>query len=438
MRAKDHRDSDNGPVDSRFRLWSAPSSLAVAVVSGIGVLTSVFLAANRNLTGWHYLAAIVLAAVALLLLVEAYNRAQAKVSWIAIGAIGGVATCASLVFVVIPANHHSAATGEQVRASGPSSVSVTGNDGLKFSSRLIPRELPKLAFYDQISLPKANEGWSQLRRRGGIDVGSADLRLLLEDRSPEPISVLSVRVEVLESRPRPRGTLAYEFSQGGEGIEQLAAVIHQVHPGTIARVYPRSAAMLDPSKREKSTPYFKTAYILLRPGEVDPVSLTVIAETSRLVRFRLIAEGRSAGHTFVRRSPALQPRREDVWAQRRKVRSDLRLRAVPWSVHRHPSKPLVRQSLRLLERRQAVPERCGCAARGSTERPHRLPAGTISPQPRASAGRAGRNHRRDHCGSQTDRRADERRRASADPSAGRLESLRGSVAGPRLLDRQLG
>ena len=297
------QDGKRGPARARRRLWSSPSALAAAAATGIGVLTSVFLAANRNLTGLHFLAAILLAALALLLMVEAFNRAQADVKWISVGGIGVLLAAASLTFVALPTKHHSLTAADPHHATGDSFVPVSGNGGLSLSLRPTEPEFLHLAFYRQIPLPKPDEGWSRLRQRGGIDVGAGNFRMILANRGAEPISVLSVRVEVLESKPRPRGTLAYRFSQGEEGIGQLAAAIDQVRPRSVARIYKSSAAVRDRAARRKMSPYFQTTYILLRPGEAYPAALSVSAESNRLVRFRLVAEGRSAGRTFVSRSP---------------------------------------------------------------------------------------------------------------------------------------
>lgn len=300
--AGDSQEVKKGGANTQRRLWSSPSALATAAATGIGVLTSVFLATNRNLTGWQFLAAILFAAVALLLMVEAFNRAQAGVRWISVGGIGVLLAAASLTFVALPTDHHSAAASGPIQPTGRSSPPVSVG-GLAFSLRPIRPELLHLAFYKQISLPKPNEGWRQLRRRGGVDVGDTKFRMILANRGTEPISVLSVKVEVLGSKPRPHGTFAYRFSQGAEGIGQLTAVIDQVRPNAIAHVYKSSAGALDRTERQRIAPYFQTTYILLRPGEVYPAALSVRAESDRLVRFRLIAEGRSAGQSFVRRSP---------------------------------------------------------------------------------------------------------------------------------------
>jgi hypothetical protein len=300
--ATDPRDAKKRTARTQRRLWSSPSNLAAAAATGVGVLTSVFLAANRNLTGLHFLAAILFAAGALLLMVEAFNRAQARVGWTSVGGIGVLLAAASLTFVVLPTKHHSAAASGQTQPTEGSSVTVSSDGDLELSLRPIQPEFFHLAFYKQIPLPKPNEGWSQLRGRGGVDVGDTNFRMILANRSTEPISVLSVRVEVLGSKPRPQGAFAYRFSQGEEGRGQLTAAIDQVHPNAVARVYKSSAAVLDRRERKKITPYFQTTYILLRPGEVYPATLSVHAESDRLVRFRLIAEGRSAGRSFVQRS----------------------------------------------------------------------------------------------------------------------------------------
>jgi hypothetical protein len=272
-------------------------------VAGIGVLTSVYAAANHDLTGWHLLVAILFGGASLALIVEAFYRSQAHISWLRVALIGALCAVVSLTFVALPTGHHATAAGNPTRSAGSISVPTTASGGLEFSMRQVPRELFHLAFYKPIPLPRPKEDSSQLRRRGGVEVGEDNFRMILADRGTEPISVLSVRLEVLGSAPRPEGTMAYEFSQGAEGVGHLTATIARARRGAIAHLYESSRAPSDPAQRKTTPPYFETTYILLRPGEAYPGSLTVRAEPHRLIHFRFVAEGRSAGHRFVRRSP---------------------------------------------------------------------------------------------------------------------------------------
>lgn len=76
-----------------------------------------------------------------------------------------------------------------------------GNGGLRFSVRPSAPDLLHVAFRKQIPQPSAREGWGELRRRGGIDVGDSRFHLTLANESSEPISVLNVHAEVLGSKP---------------------------------------------------------------------------------------------------------------------------------------------------------------------------------------------------------------------------------------------
>jgi hypothetical protein len=127
--------------------------------------------------------------------------------------------------------------------------------------------------------------------------------MILSNTSSEPVTVVSVRLEVLGSEPRPEGALAYKFTQGAEGLAQLGAMISQTRPGTVARLYDSSRGIPSPQQRKTTPPYFETTLVHLEPGEVYPGSVSVQAEPQRLVHFRFIAEGSSARHHFVERSP---------------------------------------------------------------------------------------------------------------------------------------
>jgi hypothetical protein len=280
------------------------------------VLTSVYAAANHDLTGWHFLVAILFGGGTLGLVVEAFYRSQAQVPWLSIGLTGALCAVVSLTFVALPANHQATASegraqagdgapagGAEGEAPAPAVGGNRAGGGLSFSARPLGRELFRLAFYKPITLPRPKETADQLRQRGGIEVGAGDFRILLGNTSSEPIAVLSVRVEVLGSKPRPEGALAYQFSQGAEGVAQLGATITQTRPGATVRLY-ESAAASGVGGKKSAPSYFATNFIHLEPGEVNPLALTVHAEPHRLVRFRFVAEGSSARHHFVERTPS--------------------------------------------------------------------------------------------------------------------------------------
>jgi hypothetical protein len=301
---REKRRPDKPDAPEVRRLWSPPAVLAGAAATGVGLLTTVYLAANQHLTGWHYLVAILFGGASLLLIVEAFYRSQAQVAWSAPGMLGALCAVVSITFVALPTGHHAGASAGPDRAPEGRSVPVSGNGGLTFTVRPVPGETFHLALYKPIPLPGPRETPADLRRRGGTEVGFEHFRMILADRGAEPISVLSVRLEVLGSRPRPEGTLAYKFTQGAEGLGRFTATIDRTHPGAVARLYESRHGPGTPAERRTTPPYFATTYILLRSGEVYPGTLAVRSEPRRLVRFRFVAEGQSAGRKFVRRSPA--------------------------------------------------------------------------------------------------------------------------------------
>lgn len=162
--AGDLRGSRKAKRDSRRRLWSSPSALAVAAATGVGVLTSVFLGANRNLTGWQFLVAILLAASALLLIVKAFNRAQAGVGWVPVFAIGVLLGVASMGLAALPTAHHPGASDDVTRLTERGSLPVGGDGGLELSLRQVQPEFLRLAFYKPISLPQPTEDRSSFAR----------------------------------------------------------------------------------------------------------------------------------------------------------------------------------------------------------------------------------------------------------------------------------
>jgi hypothetical protein len=180
---------------------------------------------------------------------------------------------------------------------------VSGDAGLQFAMRPVPRDIFRIAFQKPIGLPRPNETSADLWERGGVEVGRSNYRMILSNTSSEPVTVVSVRLEVLGSKPRPEGALAYKFTQGAEGLAQLGAMISQTRPGTVAHLYDSSRGIPSPLQRKTTPPYFETTFVHLEPGEVYPGSVSVQAEPQRLVHFRFIAEGSSARHHFVERSP---------------------------------------------------------------------------------------------------------------------------------------
>jgi hypothetical protein len=271
-----------------WRPVSSSRTLAGATVAALGVLTPIYLGTNTDLSGARFLLSIALATFAVLLIVEGVNRARTATGWRPTVAIGVLAAILSMGVVLAPSSKVSA---------------VQGDGGLRLTLRPAAPELFRLAFRKSIGWPSRREGWSELHRRGGIDVYHSHFQLILANEGPIPISVLSIRVEVLGSEPLPHGTLAWRYSQGDEGVGKLAALIPNGRPGSVARIYESSEQAFDTETLATETPYFQSRYILLNPGEVYPATLTVQAETPRMIRYRVIAEGESADRRFVLHSP---------------------------------------------------------------------------------------------------------------------------------------
>jgi hypothetical protein len=269
-------------------LISPAPVLVGALVAGLGILIPIYLATNTELSGLRFLGAILLASIALVLLVESAHRVRSKKHWRTVGGIGVVAGLASLLIALMPVSDGNA---------------ETGDGGFRFSVRPSAPGLFHVAFQKQIPQPSAREGWAELRRRGGIDVGDSRFHLVLANESSAPISVLNVRAEVLGSKPKPHGTDTWESSQGDEKVGQLTALLLNDDRGSIGRVYDSSAQMVEPGDSATASPYFQSKYILLKPGEVYPAMLTVIADVPRTITFRMIAEGESAQRRFVVKTP---------------------------------------------------------------------------------------------------------------------------------------
>jgi hypothetical protein len=272
-----------------WRLISPVPVLVGSLVAGLGILVPIYLATNTELSGLRFLSAILLASIALVLLVESTHRARSKRQWRAVGGIGIVAGLVSLLIALTPVSDGNASA---------------GGGGLRLKARPTAPDLFHIAFQRQIPQPSAREDWAELRRRGGVDVGDSRFHLILANESSEPISVLNVHAEVLDSEPMPRGTDTWEASQGDEGVGQLTALLLNDDRGSIGRVYDSSAQMIEPGNIATASPYFQSKYILLKPGEVYPAMLTVIADVPRTISYRMVAEGESAQRRFVVKTPA--------------------------------------------------------------------------------------------------------------------------------------
>lgn len=274
----------------RLRPVSPAPAIGAAIVVGIG-LSQVYQGANADLTGARFVAAFVFGTVTSWLMIESFYRVREKKPWHTAGGAGVFTAVATVLLVFLPVSHGAA---------------EVEDGGLRFSLRPTAPELFHVAMREPISLPSAREGWAQLRRRGGIDVGDSRFHMVLANETSEPISVLDVHAEVLGSEPMPHGTDALEASQGDEGIGQLMAVLSDDKKGSIGRVYDDSVQMLEPDELADAPSHFETKYISLKPGEAYPVALTVKADVPRTIEYRMIAEGESAERRFLVKTPAFR------------------------------------------------------------------------------------------------------------------------------------
>jgi hypothetical protein len=274
------RDSEEGRP--RLHLTSSGAALGAALLAGIGLLIPIYTSANRDLSGFRFIGAIALAAGAIVLLVEGVQRIRGRRQGPLLCGLGAGLALASLLLALWPANSDAG-----------------GDGGLRLDLRPTAPSIFRLAFEREIPLPRAGEGWAELRRRGGIDVGDSHFRLILANEGSRPISVLAVRVEVLGSKPMPSGTEAHQYTQGDEGVDRFLAFLPDGRKGSVAQVYAPGNRAVGREELEAQTPFFGSRYVLLRPGEVYPAALTVEAETARTISYRLVAEGESANRRFV-------------------------------------------------------------------------------------------------------------------------------------------
>jgi hypothetical protein len=327
------------------------------VGGGVGILTSVYLGANTDLTGFRFVVAIVLAAVAIALLFEGTHRARAGERWRALIGVGVGAGLASLLIAFIPSPEEADA----------------GEGKLRFSIRPTAPELFHVALKRPISLPAPREGWAQLRRRGGIDVGDSHFHLVLANEGSEPISILDIHAEALASEPMPHGTDALKASQGDEELGQLTALLPNGTGGSVGPLYDSSARAVEPSELGRVPSYFETEYILLKPGEVYPATLSVKADTPRTITYRMVAEGETAERKFTVRTRAqrLVGRFEDP-SQRRFARY-YQKGYLPTDCTPTPDNPWV--DARNTARSKACPHGLGRSYEIPLEEPSRYPPG---------------------------------------------------------------
>jgi hypothetical protein len=275
---------DGGRPRKRLRLVASIRALATGTAAGAGIIIGLYPATNKELAGPRLLLATFLGAAGVFMLVEAVERIRKHDSWKLACAAGAGLAIVSLVIVLLPASDDEASAA----------------DGrLRLSMTQLEPEFFTVALEKEIGQPAADEGWKELRRRGGIDVGDSRFRLILANEGSTPISVLSVHPEVVDAGPAPSGTLAWHPPQGEEPVGKMTVLIDSDRTGSSEQVF---KGFVSPDRPDLATPYFPDTYIRLRPGEAYPLNLTVLATPQRSIRYRLVAEGQSAGQRFVAES----------------------------------------------------------------------------------------------------------------------------------------
>jgi hypothetical protein len=263
------------------------TALAGGTAAGFGLLIALYPTMTKGLDGFRLLLALALGTAAIFLLIESVNRIVKHDRWRATSAVGAGLLAISMLVALL-----SVPDGE---------ASLPVDDALRLSMKPVEPEFFSLAFEDEIRKPAADEGWLELRRRGGIEVGDSRFHLVLANEGARPISVLSVHPEVVDSMPMPGGTLAWHPAQGDEAVGKMTALIASGQPGSAGQVF---EGFVNPDLLDLATPYFQSKYILLKPGEVYPIELTVLATAGRTIRYRIVAEGESANRRFVAESSA--------------------------------------------------------------------------------------------------------------------------------------
>jgi hypothetical protein len=161
-------------------------------------------------------------------------------------------------------------------------------------------ELFDVAFDHDIGVPKVSEQWAALHARGGVDVNSTDFELTLANRSQLPLTVTNIEAEVLGSRPSPNAWEGYVFTQGGEPIKKLTAILEDDSRGSTTPL--RSSEGSNPSSNGA---YFEFHIISLQPGEIYQAAITIFVgeNITRELQYRFDIAGNTASNGFSIHTP---------------------------------------------------------------------------------------------------------------------------------------
>jgi hypothetical protein len=183
----------------------------------------------------------------------------------------------------------------------PASISSASEASpLRVEFRPMASELFDVAFDHDIGVPKVSEQWAALHARGGVDVNSTDFELTLANRSQLPLTVTNIEAEVLGSRPSPIAWEGYVFTQGGEPIKKLTAILEDDSRGSTTPL--RSSEGSNPSS---NGPYFESHIISLQPGEIYQAAITIYVgeNITRELQYRFDIAGNTASNGFSIHTP---------------------------------------------------------------------------------------------------------------------------------------
>lgn len=168
---------------------------------------------------------------------------------------------------------------------------------VRIGTRLVEPELFTIAFATDIGVPEDGIGWRELLAKGGIDVYRSGVRLTLANTTNRPVTVTDVQIRVVASREARLGSLAYEYSQGGEELPRFSATIESSAPGSATPL-----VLSDPggTRPDESDSYFSKNYLELAPGEIYEAAISIEAplEEPTEISYELVASGSTAERFF--------------------------------------------------------------------------------------------------------------------------------------------
>lgn len=151
-----------------------------------------------------------------------------------------------------------------------------------------------VAFQRDVGKPAEGTGWRQLHEQGGVDVSASTFALTLTNRTQLPLAVTNIVAEVIASEPAPSGWLGGMFSQGVGNLDHYVASLESEASGdqAVFRLSEQSNGTY------KSSPFFATRQITLKPGEIYDASVSIKTHIARELRYRFLVSGNTASESF--------------------------------------------------------------------------------------------------------------------------------------------